>query len=126
MRIVMLCLFVLVSGGLVGCGTGSDKPAAAGGGDKPASAAPPPVVAGSGGKTASAADARKELMDTAKQMDGPFAIAVKGYVESVENGSWPWSMADNEFLPGKFTPETIAAYKKWRAAKLAEDKAKKK
>ena len=120
MRSVTICLFVLMSGGLVGCGAGSDK-LATGDGGKTASAAPPQST-GRGVNTVSAAEARKELMDTAKKMEGPFAAAIEGYVKAVENGNWPWSMADNEFQPGKFTPETIAAYNKWRAAKLADTK----
>ncbi|MBX3400411.1 MAG: hypothetical protein KF873_16885 [Gemmataceae bacterium] len=79
---------------------------------------------GSGGK--SAADARAELIATAKKMEGGMWVAVEDYVKSVERGEWSWSIADMNFAPGKFTPETIAAYQKWRAAKLAEDKTKKK
>lgn len=114
MRNVMLGLLVLVCVGLAGCGSGGDKPTAAG------------AAGAAGGKAVSAADARKELMDTAEKMEGAFAVAVESYVTQLEEGNWSWSMLDNEFRPGKRTPETIAAYKKWRAVKIAEDKNKKK
>jgi len=58
-------------------------------------------------------------------MEGAFVETVENYVQAVEGGTWSWGMADEEFRPGKFTPETIAAYRKWRAAKLAEDGKKK-
>jgi hypothetical protein len=76
---------------------------------------------GAAPQTSSAA-ARRELIETAKTMEGGLWEAVEGYVEAVENGTWGWSTADKEFLTGQFTPETIAAYQKWRAAKLAESK----
>lgn len=110
MRSDTLCLLVLLISGLAGCGPGSDKPAATGTG---------------GGKAVSAAEARKELMDTAEKMEGILAINVASVVQAVESGGWPWSVADKEFRPGGFSPETIAAYQKWRTAKLAEDGKKK-
>jgi hypothetical protein len=33
-------------------------------------------------------------------------------------------MLDEAFLPGKLTPEIIAAYRRWCAAKLAESEKK--
>jgi hypothetical protein len=72
----------------------------------------------------SAAEARRELFETANKMEGPFSEAVEEYIRQVENGNWSWNMLDEYFLPGKFTPETIAAYRQWRAAKLAESEKK--
>lgn len=78
-------------------------------------------LAGADAETLVSADkAREELMETAKKMDGVFAVAVADYVAAVEGGSWPWSIADEQFRQGKFSAETTAAYRKWRAAKLAE------
>lgn len=79
----------------------------------------------SGGKT-SAATARAELIATAKKMEGGSWTLVESFVKSVEGGLWSWKIADEEFAPGKFTPETINAYHKWRTARLAEDQVKKK
>lgn len=78
---------------------------------------------GSGGK--SAADLKAELLATAKQMEGGSAAAVEEWVKSAETGS-PWSIVDDNILKERFTLETKAAYKKWRDAKIAEDKSKKK
>jgi hypothetical protein len=78
------------------------------------------ALVGCGSK--SAADAKKELLETSKKMDGDMSAAVVEYVKYVEDGEWSWSMADEEFRPGKFAPETVEAYKKWRAAKIAESK----
>lgn len=66
---------------------------------------------------------RDELMETAEQMEGAAAQAVLVWVDTKEKGgsSVPWSVLDKAFGPGKFTEETIAAYKRWRMAKIAED-----
>lgn len=82
------------------------------------------VGSASGGKSVS--ELRKELTETARQLEGPFAVVVEDIAENVERGHQPFSIADgriNESGPGqhKFAEETITAYKKWRAAKLAED-----
>ena len=127
MRCTVVCLFGLVCGVLAGCGPGGNTPAAGAGGaaqvsPNPGAVPSPRPNAGA----ASAADARQELIATAKTMEANSGVEVEQWVKLVENGTTPWSIADNQFLPGKFTPETIAAYKKWRAAKLAENKSKKK
>ena len=106
MRSVVVCLAILLALGLAGCGSGTSRSGAGGG--------------SGGGK--SAAEARAELMATAKKMEGGMWEAVKGYVEAVESGTWSWGTADENFAPGKFTPETVAAYKRWRAARIAETK----
>jgi hypothetical protein len=64
-------------------------------------------------------------METAERIEGPFAEVVKDIVDAVESGDQPWSMADsriNERRPGqhRFAAETVAAYRRWRAAKIAE------
>jgi hypothetical protein len=51
-------------------------------------------------------------------MEGAFSEAIEEYIQQVENGNWSWSTLDRYML--KFTPETRAAYRRWRAAKLAE------
>jgi ribosomal protein L37AE/L43A len=80
--------------------------------------------AGAGGK--SAAEARADLIATAKQMEGGMWEAIEEYVKSIESGVWSWEQGDRNIAGGKYTAETKAAYKKWREAKIAEDKAKKK
>lgn len=76
-----------------------------------------------GGK--SAASAKKELLETAEKIEGPFAAVVKDVVDAVETGDQPFSVADTrmyEFGPDKhqFSRETLSAYQRWRAAKIAE------
>ncbi|MDY3555970.1 hypothetical protein R5W24_005117 [Gemmata sp. JC717] len=107
MRRPIFCLLVLLSFALAGCGS---KPS--GSNDR---------TGGSPAKSAAAAKA--DLLATAEKMEGGMAAAVEEYVKAVEDGTWAWSTADDNFTkPGKFTPETVAAYKRWRAAKLAEPK----
>jgi hypothetical protein len=74
------------------------------------------------GKANSAAEAKKQLLETAEKFEGPFAAVVKSHVEQVESGNWPISMADEEMAKGKFTRETRDAYQVWRKAYLAEKK----
>jgi len=107
MRSIAWCVTILALSVAIGCG-GASRPGEAG---------------GAGGK--STADLKAELLATAKQMEGGNEVAVRAWVNSAENGT-AWSTVDEQFGPGKFTPETTAAYQKWRAAKIAEDKAKKK
>ena len=109
MRSILGCMVILALVAALGCG-GSGS----GGG-------------GAGGK--SAADLRKELSETTKQMDGAFAEAVETHIKYFEGGNsgWGWSNLDDQILNSRnFSPETKAAYKKWRDAKVAEDKGKKK
>lgn len=67
------------------------------------------------------AQARKELIDTAKQMEGGMWGAVEYWVVEKERvPDLAWSILDEQFQPGgNFTPETLAAYRKWRAAMIA-------
>jgi hypothetical protein len=84
------------------------------------SKSPSEKVAGGERADNAVADARRNLVETAKKMEGAMAEAVVAWVENKEqNPEVPWSMMDEEFSPGKFTPETIAAYKRWRAAMIA-------
>ena len=110
MRSVPQCVAVLALAAALGCGGSGGS-----GGS-----------VGSGGK--SAADLKAELFDTAKRMEGGQAAAVVDPVTVFESGraNWGWSIIDEKILHGDFTPETKAAYKKWREAKIAEDKTKKK
>ena len=76
--------------------------------------------------TGPVAEARKQLLDTARKMDGDFVVVVANIVDTVESGQHPWSVADgrmHEFRPGQhqFARETIAAYERWRAARIAHD-----
>jgi hypothetical protein len=98
-----LLLLVLVRSGAVPLGSGSGGPG--------------------GGQSSSrptAAEAKKQLLSTAGQYDGPFAACVESYVQSVENGDWPISMADKEMRSQNFAPETRTAYKIWRDAYAAK------
>ncbi len=111
MRSVLWCGAVLVLGTALGCGGEAGK---SGGG-------------GSGGK--SVAELRQELSDTTKRMDGGMAEAVEYNVKYFEGGNsgWGWSNLDEQILQSpNFSAETKAAYKRWRDAKVAEEKAKKK
>jgi hypothetical protein len=118
MRSVILRGFVLLCAGLLGCGgSGNEKSGgkSVGSGNEK-----------SGGK--SVGELRKELRETAKQMEGPFAEVVETFVGDFESGSsgWSWSMLDDKILMGRYTVETKAAYQRWRHAKIAADKNKKK
>ena len=106
-------LVLLVLAAVIGCGGSGGSGTGSSGG------------AGGGSGSKSVAALRAELLDTAKQMKGGSAAAVEEWVKSAETGS-PWSIVDDNILKERFTPETKAAYKRWRDAKIAEDKAKKK
>lgn len=72
-------------------------------------------------------DLRKELLDTARRMDGDFVEVVADIVDAVETGDQPWSVADKrmyEFRPGyhQFSSETIAAYERWKAARISAER----
>jgi len=76
--------------------------------------------------TGKSAAAKKALLQMAEKVEGPFAGMVEDIVDAVETGDQPFSVADSrmyEFHPDKhqFSPETISAYQRWRAAKLAEE-----
>jgi hypothetical protein len=73
-----------------------------------------------GSKDRSAA-ARRELFATIRRMEGPVAIHFEQFIQDKEsNVHLSWNMLDEVFAPGKCTPETMAAYHRWRAAILAE------
>lgn len=71
------------------------------------------------------AEARKQLLDTARRIEGDFIEVVADIVDAVESGDQPWSVADHrmrESRPGhhRFSRETIAAYERWKATVIAE------
>lgn len=77
--------------------------------------------------TGPVAEARKVLLETARRMDGDFVEVVADIVDAVESGDQPWSVADKrmyEFRPGhhQFASETIAAYEKWKAARISVER----
>ena len=72
-------------------------------------------------------DLRKQLLDTARRMDGDFVEVVADIVDAVETGDQPWSVADKrmyEFRPGyhQFASETIAAYERWKEARISAER----
>ena len=78
------------------------------------------------GRGASAAAAKKALLEKSEKLDGPFVAVVKDLVDAVETGDQPFSVADSrmyDFGPDsyQFAPETRSAYQRWRAAKIAEE-----
>ena len=120
-RTTVIALLLLLSSSLPGCGPPVAKTSTSNNGESAVTRTP---------KAVSSADAKVELIDTATQVEGPFVRVVEDIVDCVEKDLQPISVADSRMYesgPGKhkFADETIAAYKKWRAAKLAESKTKK-
>ena len=80
-RDLFMYVVVAILAALAGCGgTGKGKS-----GDGPVSGTSPKSVAGPA-SVPTAAQARTQLLETAKKMEGPFWLSVKGFVEAVETG----------------------------------------
>jgi len=73
---------------------------------------------GSGSGEIAVTEAKKHLFKTAEQLEGPFVQVVREYVGAYEIGDWPIRMLDTEMQKGRWTPETRAAYRKYREAVL--------
>jgi hypothetical protein len=76
-----------------------------------------------GGKRNSAAAVQQELFRTIKKMEDPnvnWEYIVETQIQRLEDGDLSWNLLDDIVQGWHFTPETMVAYRKWRAAKLAE------
>lgn len=62
--------------------------------------------------------ARTNFLQTAKKMDQAQLQAVEHLIRNAGTGQLPWNLADQWMFDGSFTPETMKAYKAWRAIKI--------
>jgi hypothetical protein len=65
--------------------------------------------------------AEQRFRETSRQMDGPnFASPIEDVISRAGTNDMPWNLADSVVYGLGVSPETRAAYRTWRAAKLAQ------